>query len=226
MRLFISIPIKGRADADIDAEKSAILERVKAERSEPVEMIDSYVSENAPVSGEHAAAWYLGEAVKCLATVDAAYFADRWEKARGCRIERAVCEAYDIPVLSASKTQSTVNAVNILGTKYSVEVKKYADDEQFKKRNICGYCDSQLKRIVICDPATYEDGYQKSPAKIAADIAETKRHEIVHAFFDESGLGAASLPYNGAWARNEEMVDWWAIQGPKVYEAWREAGAV
>lgn len=116
--------------------------------------------------------------------------------------------------------------VRILGTPYTIEIKSHAEDEQFKKRDICGYCDSQSKRIVICDPATYEDGYQRSPAVVAADIAETKRHEIIHAFLDESGLGAASLPYDGAWARNEEMVDWLAIQGPKIYRAWKEAGAI
>lgn len=116
--------------------------------------------------------------------------------------------------------------INVLGTPYTLEIKKWSDDPQFKDQNICGYCDSQLKRIVICDPATYEDGYQRTPATIAADIAETKRHEIIHAFFDESGLGAASLPYDGAWTRNEEMVDWWAIQGLKVYQAWKDAGAI
>lgn len=115
--------------------------------------------------------------------------------------------------------------INVLGTPYTLEIKKYGDDPQFKSRNICGYCDSQLKRIVVCDPATCEDGYQRDPATVAADIAETKRHEIVHAFFDESGLGAAALRYDGAWARNEEMVDWRAIQGLKVYQAWKEAEA-
>jgi hypothetical protein len=29
-----------------------------------------------------------------------------------------------------------------------------------------------------------------------------------------------------AWARNEEMVDWFAMQGPKIYKIWREVGAV
>lgn len=116
--------------------------------------------------------------------------------------------------------------VNILGTPYTVEIKSYADDEQFKKRNICGYCDSQSKKIVVCDSVTIERDYPQPPAVSAADNKETLRHEIIHAFFDESGLGAASLRYDGAWARNEEMVDWWAIQGPKVYAAWKEADAI
>lgn len=116
--------------------------------------------------------------------------------------------------------------VRILGTSYMIRVKSYVDDKQFETRNICGYCDSQAREIVVCDPATYANSCPKSPAVVAADIAETKRHEIIHAFLDESGLGAASLPYDGAWARNEEMVDWLAIQGPKIYQAWKEAGAI
>ncbi len=53
----------------------------------------------------------------------------------------------------------------------------------------------------------------------------TLRHEIVHAFLGESGLSANSNE-SDAWARNEEMVDWFALQGPKIYKAWQEAGAV
>lgn len=37
------------------------------------------------------------------------------------------------------------------------------------------------------------------------------RHEIIHAFLEESGLAD-----NSEWARNEEMIDWFAIQLPKI----------
>jgi hypothetical protein len=50
------------------------------------------------------------------------------------------------------------------------------------------------------------------------------RHEIVHAFLMESGLDESSNPAD-AWATNEEMVDWFARQGPKIYKAWKEADA-
>ena len=49
------------------------------------------------------------------------------------------------------------------------------------------------------------------------------RHEIVHAFLYESGLDVNSLS-GGAWAKNEEMVDWMAIQIPKILKAFQEAG--
>ena len=103
LKVFVSVPTLGRADSEVDAEKSAILDRLRAVHDEPVELIDSYVSEDAPVSGDRAGAWYLGESIKRLATADAACFADGWEKARGCRIERLVCERYNIPVFSISR---------------------------------------------------------------------------------------------------------------------------
>lgn len=116
--------------------------------------------------------------------------------------------------------------VTVLGTDYNIEIRKFDDDPQFKARNICGYCDSQLKLIAVCDSATMEADVPKVPAVVEADNKETLRHEIIHAFLDESGLGASSLAYDGPWARNEEMVDWWAVQGPKVHVAWQEAGAI
>ena len=51
------------------------------------------------------------------------------------------------------------------------------------------------------------------------------RHEIIHAFALESGLRESSLE-TASWAVNEEMVDWFARQGPKIYKAWQEADAL
>lgn len=51
-------------------------------------------------------------------------------------------------------------------------------------------------------------------------------HEITHAFLDESGLQHCSSVPMGAWARHEEMVDWIAIQFPKIMKAFQEVGAL
>lgn len=65
--------------------------------------------------------------------------------------------------------------------------------------NIRGSC---TKQIVVCDMSTYK------------------------AFFDESGLGDSANAVDCAWAKNEEMVDWFALQGPKIWKAWQEANAI
>lgn len=116
--------------------------------------------------------------------------------------------------------------VNILGTEYTVTVKKYDEDEAFERRSIDGYCDGLTKNIVVCDMTTYK-GWEHEPQEtIEAAQKQTLRHEIVHAFFDESGLGDSSFRVDCAWSQNEEMVDWFALQGPKIYKAWQEAGAL
>lgn len=61
---------------------------------------------------------------------------------------------------------------------------------------------------------------RKSTAK------KTLRHEIIHAFLNESGLSdSASIP-SGAWAKHEEMVDWFAIQTPKIFAVFMQLGLI
>lgn len=85
-----------------------------------------------------------------------------------------------------------------------------------------GYFDSSVKKIVIsdftdaeCDTDCKEDieGYQR----------QVCRHEIIHAFLHESGLSNCA-GITSSWAMNEEMVDWFAIQEPKIHRAFIEAG--
>lgn len=116
--------------------------------------------------------------------------------------------------------------VNILGTKYTITVKKYDEDEAFERRSIDGYCDGLTKQIVVCDMSTYKGWEHEGPETVTAAQKQTLRHEIVHVFFDESGLADSSFSVDMAWAKNEEMVDWIAWQGPKIYKAWGEAGVL
>ncbi len=114
--------------------------------------------------------------------------------------------------------------VNVLGTQYAVLIKKYDEDKAFER--LRGYCDGVLKTIVVCDPSTFP-GYEGEPQEyLDACKKETLRHELVHAFLDESGLEACAVTVDGSWAKNEEMIDWIALQGPKLYKAWKEAGAI
>ena len=116
--------------------------------------------------------------------------------------------------------------VNILGTAYTIIVKKYSDDPYFGKWNANGYRDGMLKEIVLCDLTTYPGFEDETIEYMAAVHQKTLRHEIVHAFLYESGLDAGSHRKDGPWANNEEMVDWIAIQGPKIYKAWQDANAL
>ena len=116
--------------------------------------------------------------------------------------------------------------VNVLGTEYKIIVKKYDEDECFEKSSFAGYCDGYTKEIVICDMSTYK-GWENEPEEtVKKATKEILRHEIVHAFLNESGLSANANTIDGSWAKNEEMVDWIALQGVKLYHAWKVVGAV
>lgn len=92
--------------------------------------------------------------------------------------------------------------------------------------NFGGYCDSGKKEIVVLNLKSVPE-WEKEPKEIIKDKEkETLRHELIHAFLNESGLQYNSLGVENAWAKNEEMVDWFAIQMPKLIKAFRTVDAL
>ena len=102
----------------------------------------------------------------------------------------------------------TVTKIDILGVKYTVAKKKFEDDPYFKKQSCDGYCAEYMKAIVYCDMSTRPGWVDMTPEECAACEKETLRHEIVHAFFNESGLSNSASSISGPWAKFEELVDW------------------
>lgn len=120
----------------------------------------------------------------------------------------------------------TMQTVNILGNEYKIEVHKWGEDELLKNYSRSGYtCDSE-PTIVIADfddTEIFEFHSEKDKDLYTKKIL---RHEIIHAFLTNSGLDSCSFKSNSAWAENEEMVDWIAIQFPKMQKAFEEVGAL
>lgn len=108
--------------------------------------------------------------------------------------------------------------VNVLGTEYEIVESTPNDDKQLE--TALGYTDWTTNRIVL-------DVSSESVTLGNRDVLTKKvlRHEIVHAFFIESGVHECSGE-TSCWAANEIMVDWFARQGPKIYAAWQSVGAV
>lgn len=108
--------------------------------------------------------------------------------------------------------------VNILGTDYTIQVESVDDNP--KLENAIGLCELYSKKIVLSDLAEAE-----KDVMAVDDMEEFKkkvlRHEIIHAFFGESGLRSCS-----EYAEDEELVDWIAIQFPKMLKAFNEVGAL
>lgn len=116
--------------------------------------------------------------------------------------------------------------VNILGTEYTIEIKKYTDDDVFERNHFDGYHDGYQKKIIACDMHTYPGWENEEEETIKECMKQTLRHEITHAFLHESGLADSSMQSPRGWAKNEEMIDWIAFHGSKIYKAWQEAGAI
>ena len=106
--------------------------------------------------------------------------------------------------------------VNILGTEYTIFIENEKDQEEFERAD--GYFDDTVKEIHIAirEPSNHDKlgmiDYRK----------KVLRHEIIHAFMFESGLDCNAGQYNDAWSRNEEMIDWWAIQFHKIEKVFKE----
>lgn len=116
--------------------------------------------------------------------------------------------------------------VNILGTEYTIEIHKVSDDEYMRLNRLAGYCAEEGKRIVVADASDKEhfpnmDEYEQKEYQ-----KKVLRHEIVHAFLNESGLSDSASGVAESWAKHEEMVDWIAIQFPKMMVAFKEVNAI
>ena len=108
-------------------------------------------------------------------------------------------------------------SVNILGTQYKIII--IPEDDYRHKRDADGWCDSSSKELLLFN-FTQDLDSQRDLSEYQKQVL---RHEIIHAFLFESGLSVNSSRSN-SWAMNEEMIDWMAIQEPKIHKAFKEAG--
>ena len=95
--------------------------------------------------------------------------------------------------------------INVLGTEYTIEYRHEKDDVKLEDCN--GYCETYSKKLIV---KIYEYDVQNYE-KIELLSNKTLRHEVIHAFLHESGLSVSS-----EWATNETIVDWIALQLPKM----------
>lgn len=117
-------------------------------------------------------------------------------------------------------------SVEILGTVYDIVLSTEKDDPALRRMGKAfGYMNWSEKKIILNDRSQREDFEDYMEESTVVWAKKTLRHEIVHAFLTESGLQHNSK-IAGNWADNEEMVDWIAIQGPKIMDAWKKAGAL
>lgn len=105
--------------------------------------------------------------------------------------------------------------VSVLGTEYSIEQKDEREDELLEQYE--GYCDKTCKKIVV-GRLRPEKG---SSVNTEPEQKRLLRHELIHAFLFESGLDE-----NSEWGTDETLVDWIAIQFPKMEAAFEKTGCI
>jgi hypothetical protein len=108
--------------------------------------------------------------------------------------------------------------VNILGSEWNV---KFGSEKEYPNlTNVDGYTDLSIREIVV-DGMKALQGQIGTKADLESYQKQVVRHEIIHAFLLESGLDSNSNSAD-SWAVNEEMVDWFAIQSPKIFKVFNE----
>lgn len=108
--------------------------------------------------------------------------------------------------------------VNILGSEWNV---KFGSEKEYPNlTNVDGYTDLSIREIVVDDMETSK-GQIGAKSDLESYQKQVVRHEIIHAFLLESGLDSNSNSTD-SWAVNEEMVDWFAIQAPKIFKVFSE----
>lgn len=100
MKVMISQPMNRIPDSEV--------RRIQKELKEKfakcgIEVVDSFLTEEPDSEIRNPRLFYLGRTIqRFLSDVDAVYFVDGWQNAKGCRVERKICEEYGIMMLDDS----------------------------------------------------------------------------------------------------------------------------
>lgn len=109
-KLFISQPFHGVSEEEILSERSRIIKYLDSShiylRNTSMtinmlewEVIDQYHVEDAPPDASRL--WYLAHSIQLMSEADLVYFANGWNKAKGCLVEYKVARLYNIPYIVA-----------------------------------------------------------------------------------------------------------------------------
>lgn len=95
-KLFISQPMHGKSAEEILAEREEAIKEAKRLVEcdmgvSDMEVIDSFIRD-APAGANPL--WFLGKSLELMSDADVVYFAEGWQKARGCQLEYEYARAY------------------------------------------------------------------------------------------------------------------------------------
>ena len=97
----LSQPMNGIPDSEVRKIQDDLKEKFAKYN---IDVVDSFLTEVPETELKNPRLFYLvGRTIQnFLSDVDAVYFCKGWERAKGCRIERHICEEYGIAILDDS----------------------------------------------------------------------------------------------------------------------------
>jgi len=95
MKLFISQPMAGKSDKEIQKIRDGAIAEIKEmfDEDESIDVIDSFIKD-APNDANPL--WYFANSILLMSKADVVYFAKGWREARGCLLENAIADAYGL----------------------------------------------------------------------------------------------------------------------------------
>lgn len=97
LKVFISVPMNGRTDIEIRYDISKAMDEInKITNINGIIYVDNYImgaTETNPLK-------LFAKAIDKMAEADAVYFCPGWHKARGCKMEYILANAYDKKILN------------------------------------------------------------------------------------------------------------------------------
>lgn len=108
------------------------------------------------------------------------------------------------------------NQVMILDKKWNITFKERPDPGMETSH---GWCDPRVREIVVIT----HDPDMALPKEY---LKQTLRHELLHAFFFTLGHDFNGLTFDGSWSTNEEMIQFMAVNIPRLVKIYREVGCL
>ena len=91
-------PMNGLDEKQIEKERAKAVNELE---QSGYEVVDTYFKDGLAVPHKvvNEPLYYLSQSLAKMAECDAVYLCDGWEKARGCKVERAAAVAYDLEII-------------------------------------------------------------------------------------------------------------------------------
>lgn len=94
MKVFLSHKMSGLEEKAVMRIRYQALEYLIEKYGNNIELIDNYHHEDVPENAGRI--WHLGTSIRMMEEADLILFCPGWNSAKGCKIERYICDVYNL----------------------------------------------------------------------------------------------------------------------------------